>query len=412
MKGKINKLQINTLYAFLFSLIFGTILVTFSSITLKFIAVINVFFGLFFFILYIINIFITKKIYVEDYLIWGLIFFNLLSLINAHNYNAAILGMKGRYEGILVLFSYYFLFLNTIRIKGSLTKTFIKIILLYGGINVFIGLLQVVSQWTKLFVISGAWYNAKGLVGNSNFFGTLMVICYLISLGIFQKESSKSNILILTLFTIGVVISGCLSSYLAVLIIFLFALIYNNKSWKSIKNYLPFLFFIVIYLFFATFLIKTLNKDILGINTDLNNIISGEITSKTGSSRLYIWNEIFKRIPKSLPFGIGVDNVYFIDNGVPICNFLKTECFDKAHNEFLQIAITEGLGSLLCYLVLIVNIILKCFPTISHKKRYILFLPFLGYLIQSFFNISTIRVSPIFYLIMGLIIRLDGVQND
>src|SRR5574344_1514291 len=89
MKGKINKLQINTLYAFLFSLIFGTILVTFSSITLKFIAVINVFFGIIFFILYIINIFITKKIYVEDYLIWGLIFFNLLSLINAHNYNAA-----------------------------------------------------------------------------------------------------------------------------------------------------------------------------------------------------------------------------------------------------------------------------------------------------------------------------------
>jgi hypothetical protein len=408
--------QYKIIVIFIICLIVNSILVTFTSIRLEFLAFCSLIFGILFLIYYFLDISKSKKIYIEDYLIWALMFFNLLSLINTKDLSIALLGMKSRYEGLLTLFTYYFLFLNTIRINKNKQNNIIKLILIYGFINVIIGLLQVISNWTLLFNITGSWYNAKGLLGNSNFYGALMVMDYLIVFGMYQKNFQKKELILLIIFSIGVIISGCLSAYLAIIIVLIFTFIYNiiknKREVKNIRTYYPFILLIILYLLFANFLIETLNKDILGIGKDINSIVNNTASTTVGSSRIYIWNNMLKYFPKTLPFGIGPDNIYFINNGQPICNFLRTECFDKAHNEFLQILLTEGVGSLMVYLVLIFSIFLNNIIKINRKEIYILFLPFVGYLIQSFFNISTIRVTPIFFILMGLLVSKGMNNND
>ena len=77
---------------------------------------------------------------------------------------------------------------------------------------------------------------------------------------------------------------------------------------------------------------------------------------------------------------------------------------DKAHNEYLHIAATNGIPALGIYLVFLGLIIM---PRISimfkDKITFIFLLCIFSYLVQAFFNISTIGVAPLFWMILGLI---------
>ena len=78
----------------------------------------------------------------------------------------------------------------------------------------------------------------------------------------------------------------------------------------------------------------------------------------------------------------------------------------KAHNEYLQIAATMGIPALVVYLIFIGMII---FPSIKYMKKSkvitVYTIVIISYLVQAFFNISTIGVAPILWLILGLASR-------
>ena len=149
-----------------------------------------------------------------------------LSLINALNLNEALFGRIGRNEGLFVILTYYILILLSMNIKNKkYIYIIITCILLMGFLNIFNGLLQVNILKLSFIKVVNSWIYARGFLGNSMFYGSLMSICYPLILGIFIKTDNLvkkviSYILVL-IFSLGLIISGSMSSYVAVIFTFL-----------------------------------------------------------------------------------------------------------------------------------------------------------------------------------------------
>jgi len=145
-------------------------------------------------------------------------------------------------------------------------------------------------------------------------------------------------------------------------------------------------------------------RDILG-NTYIHEDweIVEEISSLTekskeqiGNGRLLLWENSLPLVKKYWLIGCGLDN---FKDAYPQEGSLK---YDKAHNVYLQILITNGLFALIFFLLLLFMAFLR-----GVKKKNVILTPiyvaFIGYSIQAFFNISVIDVAPYYYIILGLI---------
>lgn len=136
---------------------------------------------------------------------------------------------------------------------------------------------------------------------------------------------------------------------------------------------------------------------------------------KLGSSRGYIWSRSIPMIKDTLVLGHGPDTfaIYFPQNDYSAkLNFLSTifTVVDKPHNMFLQIAINTGVLSLLAFLCFI-GIYLITSIKLYFKPKYYngFYIPgvcslvaIFGFLIAGLFNDSTVSVSPIFWILLGL----------
>lgn len=85
---------------------------------------------------------------------------------------------------------------------------------------------------------------------------------------------------------------------------------------------------------------------------------------------------------------------------------------DKAHNEYLQIAVTLGIPALIAYLIFLGMIIIPNLKYIFKQKYIFILLSIIGsYLVQAFFNISTIGIAPLFWLTLGIIDNRNIIEN-
>ncbi|WP_326511765.1 O-antigen ligase family protein [Clostridium intestinale] len=136
---------------------------------------------------------------------------------------------------------------------------------------------------------------------------------------------------------------------------------------------------------------------------------NGKITNEAlGSARVYIWKVALKAIEKNPLIGSGTDTFrysiekYFPEDGQDYIDAYGA-IIDKAHNEFLQIAATMGIPALIAYLVFIFLSLKNNIKNMWKSKiNFIISITFIGYLIQSFFNISVINVAPLFWMGLGL----------
>lgn len=129
-------------------------------------------------------------------------------------------------------------------------------------------------------------------------------------------------------------------------------------------------------------------KRVLSINEQLSLALSAD--DAAGSKRFYIWKEALKLIPANWAFGVGPDNL-----DIPLG---PNRYADKAHNIYLEIAVTMGLFALFFYLFFL------SFFLRSRKNEigFLLFLMILTYLIQGLFNIDVVAVMPLFWITLGL----------
>jgi hypothetical protein len=141
-------------------------------------------------------------------------------------------------------------------------------------------------------------------------------------------------------------------------------------------------------------------------------ILHGRAETEFGSHRIYIWQNALEAFPSDNPvIGSGPDTFWqaFPNQAETVTAYGIR--FDKAHNEYLQILICQGILGLLCYLVFLSYLFAKAVPKAFKNPLMMAVLAgFAGYLVQGFFNISLPIASQMLWVMAGILASL-GVDK-
>ncbi|MGN1301723.1 MAG: O-antigen ligase family protein, partial [Clostridia bacterium] len=354
----------------------------------------------------------------------GLVFF---STFLSSNIKISIIGEKNRYEGLLMFITYICIYLSSKKyFKYEKISRFLNIMFYVSIIIGILGIAQKNIKCEALYPI----FN-KGICstfGNSNFFGSFISIVLPIASATFILKGSKKGFILSLIMFFNMISSGTRSAWVAFAVVGILGLIYliKQKNIKYFKRALVLLIcflIIFIYLFSGFGIIQNNNTTsttkikINQIKNDLKKVRTTGIVNEMGSGRIEIWKMTLKLIAKKPVIGCGVDNLRrgLIENcrdeTLAFANRTNT-ITDKAHNEYLQIGATLGIPALICYLTFIALILLpKIKLTTNNKIYFIICLTIISYLVQAFFNISTIGVAPLFWMFLGLSDNKDFINK-
>lgn len=373
----------------------------------------------------------------------GLVF---ISAFLSSNIKLSILGEENRYEGLLMFATYIIIYLCSKKyFKYKNISVFINIMFL---VSMAIGILGIVQQYVNNMELYPIFSKGIcGTFGNSNFFGSFISLVLPISIAIFILNGSKRCFILSLVMFFNMISSGTRSAWLAFAVIGLLGLIYLIKQ-RNKKYFLRTFILLILFVIIFTYLLNGFNfiiKKIRNTNeakqenditivqveqtktfTEMKiDIMKSEIEqaketgsfNKMGSGRIEIWKLTLKLIAKKPIFGCGPDNLW--EGLVEHCTKETYEyanrtqvAIDKAHNEYLQIAATIGTPALICYLIFITIILLpKMKLFLKDNKTFIICLSIISYMVQAFFNISTIGVAPLFWMMLGLIDNKEFMSN-
>lgn len=399
----------------------GTVMIVMSKMTYLVFSTYLSYFGIFFIVSYITYKVITEeKLKIKDIVIILLCIFGFISYCNAIDEQIAWVGTLERNEGLRILITYYFIYLVASTTPKNFQKKIMYVFLITGIFQIIVGTIQTLGilnifgydrsyNWSTMFKF------ASGTVGNPNFYSIYILLCLMYCYGNLIKAKTKTvgviYFILTVIFIYGLVIGDTLSCFMAFFTVVIITLIKKINK----KNIGRVCFVSILIVIFAAPSIVILNNQLNGrvfrtIQRDLREtqeILENGITDETGNNRIYIWRKTLEFVPANIFTGIGIDNFSFVNDGDYLCAGKGEiyECFDKAHNEYLQKLITEGIFSILTYLFLLGYSIYKFYESKNHSDNhfYGLFLSFIAYLIQAFLNISVITVAPFFYMIMGFL---------
>lgn len=356
-----------------------------------------------------------------------MIFIAIMSTVTSIEVSTSVWGTSGRYEGLLMILSYYTIFLSASLITDeNKRKNLLKIFLFVGIIHCLYGVCQRFDILEGI-VIDKYNNSTSGVAGNPNFMGTYTVLlCGLASAFFYFSKTIKARIFYLgclLLFLLTMVLTDAMSALFGtgiMVIIFFIYLFVTRKNYDNYKERLSSFKLLIIGVIIGlvgiiALIVLTDNNYLEQIQVmfaDLKDLLTGgEITVESGARRFLVWKEAVTLTPKYWLFGSGLDTFGEAYHGVfPV----RDEYFNKAHNEYIQILITQGLPALLCYFTLyfytLKNTVRK-FKEMYIKKMtandyiYIgMFIAVIGYIFQAIFNISVIDVAPFFWMILGLLV--------
>ena len=245
-----------------------------------------------------------------------------------------------------------------------------------------------------------------------------MLLCLSYSFGLFIDSEKKSQNIIYALFSIifmfGLLISNTLAVLvgLGVVLIYIFIYCIKNKFYE--KFIVVFAIILSITCLTVALSKTTLIKDLTKMGKETTQIAKGNLDNNYGSKRMYIWKETIKIVPNHLLHGVGIDSFHKAFNGEALILQQPTKriLYDKAHNEYLQILVTQGIFALTSWLFIYGYAVCKGTKNCFRNKEIYSVLPVIGYLVQAFFNISVIEVAPMFYIALGLCCAKEKEENN
>ena len=341
-----------------------------------------------------------------DIVLLFIIAYGIISTIFAYSREVALYGFIYRYEGLFSLIYY----LTTFHLCSFVVKKkeyIIYLLILFGAVYSGVGVLQKIGIAGPLNMLKKGTFYAPGFTNNPNFLSSFLVVCISYAIGLFVKEKDILIKIVLGisiyLIFIGMLTTDTVSGMLGLFVVLILLLINCIKNKQFISYGIIILLLFISFCMMSSAKLTKIDNKIINNLDDTNKIVStGEIKDQYGTKRAFIWKRVIAEVPKHWSTGIGIDNVYYIYDGWPIIYKSRTG-YDKVHNEYLQILITEGVFALGAYLVFYIFVIRKGIKNIKKNDKIYLLLPVVGYLVQAFFNISVIEVAPIFYISMGLL---------
>lgn len=350
---------------------------------------------------------------IEDYILLIYLSIVIISTLFSVNIYQSLAGGEFREEGLAALLCYFFIYFIVSRyyifeekhIKYLLTSALI--VSIYAIVQYFgIDPLKVKSHLT----------GAVSTMGNRNFLGSYLTLIMPISMFLFIRSRKIIYFILSGIFFMALLCSytrGAWIAFLACMILFVY-LVYKHKL--SYRRYLGLivLFFIIGIAFNITDNNQTLVRA-RSIGKDIAKTFDSSSSSESlGSGRIYIWKNALRLIPDRPILGSGPDTFGIVfmrkfdglksktydNNGKP---FEVEVYIDKAHNEYLQIAVTNGVPAAIIYISFIVLIIVKTNKYMDHNALVIpVSAAVISYCVQAFFNISVVSVAPLFWVFIGL----------
>ena len=332
----------------------------------------------------------------------------------------SLYGFQGRYEGFYSILYYLSLTLLSTQVGEKYKKVIVNFIILFGALHAMYGICQCFN-WFNVITKKSPYYNEEthataykvvqwisGLTRNPNFFGSYIVLMISYSMGLFiDSKKIYQNIIYgayISLFLFALLICNTTSAVVGLIFVLLFVLVYVIKN-KLIKKAIALTVILVTITGVTVKFGKTDSlKDISTTSKETTEIAKGNADNSFGSGRIFIWKNTIKIVPDHLLHGTGIDCFTMAFHGNALTSIKKRGIilFDKAHNEYLQLLVTQGVFALLAYLALYGYSVFVGFKRSFKCKQIYLVLPILGYLVQAFFNISVIEVAPIFFMALGL----------
>ncbi len=341
-------------------------------------------------------------------------------------------GMSNRYEGFFALLAYFSLFLFAFRLVNM--KHHKKILRGLVGAGVIVAVYGILQHYFLDFLprnsVRMGSSQIYGLFDNPNFFGSYLVLVISISIMLFLiSKGNKSYYFYLgssVLFFIAIIFtytrSALVGLFATMLFLTLFVILNKKHLWRR--------WTIVLVLFISIFISidalgdgKFINKIATAFD-DTQKIITNNSDGHEGSSRWFIWRYTFPLIEDYFWTGSGPDTLYYVfpnDNRELVSSYLGNEIVvDKAHNEYLQIAVTLGVPALVVYLTFLSVILFTAYRALQKIKTdetiYIIhcgiIASIVGYLVQAFFNISVVTVAPFFWVLLGLCFHASYTYLD
>lgn len=359
--------------------------------------------------------------------------------------STALLGETGRYEGILSLLAYFGIFLlATAVMKYSSVKTIFDILIGAGIIQSIVAVLQHIpcnfpSDFRKLpaLVLLKDVHLSSGLSDSPIFYGSFLTLVSGVAIAgaMYEKNIIRARVygvsavffFLTGLFTSSIIpLIGIGTALLALITTELTAGKGGTKFDKGVLKSSRKRLLAVILAFAAVFGIVFATQ---GINLYDTNKNSGETVFRDKSiaysdafNRLFIisapspvnydshWKIGAERsltmIKEHPILGVGPDmmsTVQLMDEELVI------DSIDRSYNEYLYIAATRGIPSLLVYLVLLGATFVQLIKGVKEfsKDRTKWFRPALlsaitAYSVQAFFSASAVTVAPFFWLLLGI----------
>lgn len=325
----------------------------------------------------------------------------------------SIMGTRYRYEGILILIFYgliYYFSKNYLEVSKRALKV-VLIVVMIVSVHSILQFYDIDPIPKDAFheVMSN---NAIGTQGHRNFLSSYLT---LFLPGVLIAYLIKGRRRYLCISAIGFTSLLCTltrSGWISFGIYFTLGNMFVLVKYRS-KYLLRILAIAVVFASIYTFIDVSSKGRLTNRNEELIHdtktaVENKDINGELGSARGYIWQIAIKSIKNKPILGTGPDtfknNVdrYFEDDGQDYIEKYGAT-IDKAHNEYLQIAVTMGIPSLILYLTFLM-IVLKnnCKGIFKNNINFIITVTIISYLIQSFFNISVINVAPIFWILLGL----------
>lgn len=410
---------------------------------------------------------IVKNIKINKYdiFIYFLFLMGVLTTISSVDVHTSIWGAYLRNEGLITISTYYLMFLNA----KSLSKREIKWVL---NTLIFVGVIQFIYSFLQVFVRGeyiytySKWYGdstfshmAIGFVGNGNMLGSFCILLLGICLGLYLLQRKKIYFFLTIIFYINLLLAQSTGPFLSFIVLFLMTIIILTIkkiiNWKKVVllfSVFTIIFFVIIFggekyckevfhdemysaytikgdlintfsILFGKNKIEEEDKDGFVESTEIqieeedkdgfveftetkieedNDYIEN---SNYGSGRLTIWKNCLKIIPKYFWYGSGIDTFGYV-----YYNYNVGSYTDKAHNEYLQILVTEGIFTLIGYLSLLICLFID---GIKSRDSLVLALTFgfVGYAIQAFMNISIPTVAPFYFLVCGLLANTVSIEK-
>lgn len=146
---------------------------------------------------------------------------------------------------------------------------------------------------------------------------------------------------------------------------------------------------------------------------------------RLGSARGYIWSRSIPMLKDTLILGNGPDTfpIEFPQNdylGKLYAYGNVGMIVDKPHNMYLQIGINQGILALLIFLSVMAFYIINSFKLYALRLSYTksqtigiaIMFAVVGYLVAGMFNDSAVSVAPVFWILFGMGIAVNYIENQ